>query len=263
MARSARVFGGVVTGLVAIFSFAMQGGCGTNDAAGPSTKPAGVAVVELFASQGCSSCPPAEAVLADVQKESAKAGRPVYPLVFHVDYWNHLGWADPFSDPAYTARQQGYASALHLDSLYTPQMIVNGRTQFVGSNRPQCDRAIADALATPATDAVTAVVTADDANGHKLVYTVEGPVADSVLNVAVVEDNLSTKVERGENGGQTLDQPSVVRWFKTVRLEKAGPGQISIPALRGVDSKNAHVLVYIQKSDSRTITGATAVALQS
>jgi hypothetical protein len=259
---SIRTFSGAVTGLIAIAAFAMHGGCATGDTAGPSTKPAGVAVVELFASQGCSSCPAAEAVLADVQKEAAKSGRAVYPLVFHVDYWNNLGWTDPFSDPAYTARQQGYSDSLHLANLYTPQMIVNGRNQFVGSHREQCERAISDALAAPAAVNITAAVTGDGSGGHKLAYTVGGEVGNSVLNVAVVEDGLSTKVERGENAGRTLDQPSVVRWFKVVQLETGGPGQVVIPSLSGVEIKNAHVVVYVQKSDDRAITGAAAAVFK-
>ncbi|MEO6849831.1 MAG: DUF1223 domain-containing protein, partial [Mucilaginibacter sp.] len=91
----------------------------------------GFAVVELFTSEGCSSCPPADAVVAKVQKESAN--KPVYILAYHVDYWNRLGWKDVFSSPEYSARQNQYAHWLKLSSVYTPQVVVNGRTEFVGS----------------------------------------------------------------------------------------------------------------------------------
>src|ERR1700712_5296387 len=89
----------------------------------------GFAVIELFTSEGCSSCPPADAVIAKVEKESAD--KPIYILAFHVDYWNRLGWKDVFSSAAYSARQNQYAQWLNLSSVYTPQVVVNGRTEFV------------------------------------------------------------------------------------------------------------------------------------
>src|ERR1700744_6104626 len=91
----------------------------------------GFAVIELFTSEGCSSCPPADALVARVQKESND--KPVYILAFHVDYWNRLGWKDVFSSAEYSERQNQYARWLKLSSVYTPQIVVNGRTEFVGS----------------------------------------------------------------------------------------------------------------------------------
>src|SRR5947209_8838656 len=92
----------------------------------PPARPVGVAVVELFTSQGCSSCPPADKLLTDLSRD----GRAIFTLAFHVDYWNRLGWADTFSDAAYSRRQEQYAKAFGLDDLYTPQMVVNGNKQF-------------------------------------------------------------------------------------------------------------------------------------
>src|SRR5882757_10188754 len=92
----------------------------------------GFAVVELFTSEGCSSCPSADALVAAVQKENKD--QPVYILAFHVDYWDRLGWKDAFSDAAYSDRQRAYASWLRLSSIYTPQVVVNGRKEFVGSD---------------------------------------------------------------------------------------------------------------------------------
>ena len=91
----------------------------------------GFAVVELFTSEGCSSCPPADALVAKVQKESA--GKPVYILAYHVDYWNRLGWKDAFSDAAYSARQKQYSHWIKGAEIYTPQAVINGRKEFVGS----------------------------------------------------------------------------------------------------------------------------------
>ena len=97
----------------------------------------GFAVVELFTSEGCSSCPPADALLAEQVRDAREHGRPVYCLAFQVDYWNRLGWADPYSDAGFSRRQNDYAQAFQSDRVYTPQVVVNGTEEFVGSDRAQ------------------------------------------------------------------------------------------------------------------------------
>src|SRR5207248_5820494 len=106
----------------------------------PKLGPAPV-VVELFTSQGCSSCPPADALIHDIANDPAMHGR-VIPLAFHVDYWDSLGWRDPFSSAEWTQRQARYASTMHLSSAYTPQAVVNGTREFVGSNRAALSAAL-------------------------------------------------------------------------------------------------------------------------
>ena len=105
-----------------------------------------VAVIELFTSQGCSSCPPADRLLAKTNRTSN--GRNIFTLSFHVDYWNRLGWADPFSQSAFSKRQEHYVSSLNASGSYTPQAVVNGTTEFVGSNESSLNRAIAKSLNT-------------------------------------------------------------------------------------------------------------------
>ena len=117
-----------------------------------SVEPAGgVAVVELFTSEGCSSCPPADAVLRDLAARADETGEPIYALSFHVDYWDRLGWADPYADAAHTARQRATAAAGGFDAgrVFTPAMIVGGADGFVGSNRRTAEARVAEALATP------------------------------------------------------------------------------------------------------------------
>jgi hypothetical protein len=97
-------------------------------------RPAPFAVVELFTSEGCSSCPPADRLLARIADEAAHSGQPVYALAFHVGYWDRLEWSDRFADPAFSRRQERYAAALGMPAVYTPEMIVNGRASFVGSD---------------------------------------------------------------------------------------------------------------------------------
>ncbi len=238
----------------------LRGGDAAAAAAQPSTRPSGIAVVELFTSQGCSSCPPAEEVLADLNSAAVRDDRPVFTLAFHVDYWNRLGWADRFSDAAYSDRQAQYSKAFRLDEVYTPQMVVNGQKQFVGSERVTAERAIAGALAERPRAEVTVAVQGSSRDGYRVHANVTG-VADeqAVVNVAVVEQGLSTEVMGGENSGRHLDEPSVVRWFKSVRVSDAG--EVALPPLTGVRTDHASVVVYAQRPGNGPILGAAATSL--
>ena len=118
-----------------------------------------VAVVELFTSQGCSSCPPADALLRKIHEYAEENKLPVYVLSFHVDYWNRLGWTDPYSDPTYTQRQRAYARHFGTDRVYTPQMIVGGEREFVGSNGKQAGVALQESLQASARVKVSVEVT--------------------------------------------------------------------------------------------------------
>jgi len=109
-----------------------------------------VAVIELFTSQGCSSCPPADKLLTETVNRAKAGQQSVYALSFHVDYWNRLGWSDPYSDARYSARQRQYARQLNTATIYTPQAVINGRQEFVGSNRTRLNTLLADALKHPA-----------------------------------------------------------------------------------------------------------------
>jgi len=197
--------------------------------------------------------------LGELAGAAARDGQPVYTLAFHVDYWNHLGWADPFSDAGYSERQRQYARTFSLDQIYTPQMVVNGRSQFVGSDRGAADRAIADALAAPAAVRLAVDIARSAGDDFRLRYAAPGVGADAVIHVAVVEQGLQTAVKRGENAGQQLDQPSVVRWFNTV--PGADHGTVAIPPLPAVAAGRASVVVFAQRSADGAVLGATAVPL--
>ena len=257
--RAVKACGYALVGAAVITAVALR-----TPAEAPATQPmasqSGVAVVELFTSQGCSSCPPADAALAELGSAAAREGRPVYALAFHVDYWNRLGWADPFSDAAFSRRQEDYARAFKLDQLYTPQMIVNGRTQFVGSDREAARRAVGDALAAPAVAHVTVSVTATRPDGYRVRPVVSGAPKDAVINVAVVERDLSTDVKAGENKGRRLEQPSTVRWFTTVPAADAQ--EIVIPALPSVRPEHASVIIFAQRPQNGPILGAAQARLR-
>lgn len=241
-------------------------GCAEPAAAGkdqaPKGKIVGVAVVELFTSEGCSSCPPADELLGELAKDARGHGRPVYVLAFHVDYWNYIGWTDPFSDAAYSRRQSQYAQAFRSEQVYTPQMVVNGRTQFVGSDRAKAKAAIANALATPPAANVRVEVAGMERAALRLSYHVDGAPAGSVLNAAVVEGGLSTRVPRGENTGRTLRHENVVRAFRAVTLEKAD-GQVRIDVPAAVRRENAAVIAYVQRPADMAVLGASSVPLSA
>ncbi|MFE9694310.1 DUF1223 domain-containing protein [Micromonospora sp. NPDC005806] len=223
----------------------------------------GFAVVEMFTSQGCNSCPPAEELLSEIDRDARERGQPVYALGFHVDYWDHLGWVDPYGDAAHTLRQEAYARAFRSGGLYTPQMIVNGTVEFVGSDRRQASSAIASALteeaATPLGLSVEDVAEGTDGRRRVVVnYQAERLPERAVLNVAVVERGLENDVPRGENAGRRLRQDGVVRAFTSGKLD-FGRGRVELEMPPQLDPRHASVVGYVQKDEDKTIVGAAAV----
>jgi hypothetical protein len=203
----------------------------------------GVAVVELFTSEGCSSCPPADAVLADLV--GARGGA-VYALAFHVDYWDDLGWPDRFASPDNTARQRAYARSFGTSGVYTPQMIVNGVEPFTGSNRARADQSIARALAQPATVALS--VRARPAGSDAIAVDYDAPNAppDAMLDVALVQRSASTEVRAGENAGRTLRHTNIVVVFVVAPLPRpTGSVVVHVPAF--VRRDNGDVIAYVQR----------------
>ncbi len=227
----------------------------------------GFAVVELFSSEGCSRCPPADAVLAELESEARRDDIDVYTLGFHVDYWDRLGWNDPYSDAAYSQRQREYGEALGLANVYTPQMIVNGKREFNGANGGAAKRSIQAALAEEPTAAVRVQVTRveDAERGYQVAYRIDGNVTGGMLRVAVVESGLSTQVERGENRGRTLKHENVVRLWKSLPLEgdAASGGVTRIELPQGVDAARASVVVYVQDAQTMRVWGAAGADLVS
>lgn len=228
-------------------------------------------VVELFTSEGCSSCPPADRLLARLEQAQPVAGAQVIAVEEHVDYWNQLGWTDPFSSPQYRARQNDYALAFHSSDMYTPQMVVNGQVAFVGTDMNRAYREIADAVRS-ATTFVNLGTHPNAKDGSLVDLSVEVDKAkaakwrDSSVFLAVTERNLSTFVPRGENSGRTLRHSSVVRSFGVigrVSPEGANGGQL-ISTLRlpaEWKRENLRAVVFVQERSSLRITGAGAIDL--
>lgn len=213
----------------------------------------GFAVVELFTSEGCSSCPPADELVARIEKESVN--KPVYILALHVDYWNRLGWKDVFSDAAYSKRQQDYAGYLHLQSVYTPQIVVNGKTEFVGSEENTLRNAIRNSLEKAPSARLFLNVRKENQDRLALSYNMEGTDKNTVLLVAIVQKQAQTKVERGENGGRTLAHVQIVRKLQQVALE-GNSGQTNITLPTGFDRQNWEVIGLLQNTSTGAVTGA-------
>ena len=215
-------------------------------------------VVELFTSQGCSSCPPADALLGELANDPALRGR-VIPLAFHVDYWNRLGWRDPFSSAEWSRRQYFYVRALGANSAYTPQMVVNGARQFVGSNRGALDKAMVE-LSHRRTAGIVRVKSA--ANAGKLDVVVDaqlppGAPRHDVL-IAVVEEGATTRVERGENSGRTLRDTAIVRIL--IRAGSVASGAFHRKLTVELDPSwgRVSVVAFLQNSETLAVGGAAA-----
>ena len=230
----------------------------TQESRGEENQSTGFAVVELFTSEGCSSCPPADDVLRELASEATRTGRHVYPLAFHVDYWNGLGWPDPHSSGMATARQQAYSRALGEQGVYTPEMIINGRDAFVGSSRSRAHRSIEAALSKPEASHIVLHATRSD-GGVSVDFAFSGaPTRASVLQVAWVQKEAVSQVKAGENAGRSLRHANVVRALQTVQLDgrQSGHTMFRLPG-----TGEGAIIAYLQDPESMAVTSAARVDL--
>jgi len=241
-----------------MFSFSLFSITGGIKAKSPSsTENKGFAVVELFTSEGCSSCPPADQLIAQMGKESLN--KPVYILAFHVDYWNRLGWKDVFSDHAYSLRQQQYSRWLNTNQVYTPQVVVNGNKELIGSQEGTLRNAVKGGLEAPSATHLNLSVVKADEKHVEVQYDADVINANEVLVLALVQKSGVTRVKRGENSGRTLSHVQIVRNLKTVVLNSKSSGNASLelpPDLRG---QHAEIIAFVQNSNTGAI-GAAAKA---
>lgn len=203
-------------------------------------------IVELFTSQGCSSCPQADQVLQDIADTQHAQ---VLPLSMHVDYWNYIGWEDPYSSAQATARQRAYGSAFSRRGIYTPQAVIDGQYETIGSYRRSVQSFIKDAQA-GMVDIPINLILNDDELTIMLPETSNLPASDII--VIGYESSLpATKVTRGENRGKTLSHPNVVR-----SLERVGPWRGEAATYTAKRPATEKLVVIIQQSGQRTILGA-------
>lgn len=217
-------------------------------------------IVELFTSEGCSSCPPADALLARLQREQPISAANVIALEEHVDYWDNLGWHDRFSSAIITARQGAYARRFRLDDSYTPQMVVDGDAQFVGNDSAKALDAVTRAAKSPKPGvAVQALMV----NGNHIAGQLRLPAsapAGAELYAALVQPQASTQVLRGENGGHTLNHVAVVRSLQRVPV-RGTSGDFSMTIPQGSPAVGLYVVTFLQRAGQGTILAAASVPL--
>ena len=222
-------------------------------------------IVELFTSEGCSSCPPADALLARMDKEQPVSNADIIVLEEHVDYWEKGGWHDRFSSSQYTDRQTQYAPRLKFNEVYTPQMIVDGSTQFVGNDAPSAINAVEAAAGKPKIALALANPVVD---GHRVASSVSAPASDTPLPKAdlyavLIDPSETTQVQAGENKGRHLDHVGVVRSMKRIgKLQDLGKGPLAfnLTAPSDMQPGNLRVVVFAQSSDLGPIKGAASVS---
>jgi hypothetical protein len=218
-------------------------------------------LVELFTSEGCSSCPPADRLLIELEKTQPIPGAAIIALSQHVDYWNRLGWTDPFSSPLYSTRQQQYSAVFRRDGVYTPQMVVDGAVEFVGSDSRAAFTAIASAARKPKTP-VEIACRADPASLRFTVRVPGPPSADSDVLLAVTENELQSDVKRGENSGRIMQHRGVVRKLQTIGRVRREPfaSEQTVPLEKYWSREHLTAVAFLQERSTRRVVGAVQIA---
>jgi len=206
------------------------------------------AVLELFTSEGCSSCPPADRLLPQLTTLDSN----VIPLSFHVDYWNHLGWTDPFSKAEFSERQRHYAERFHLESIYTPQLVINGEYELVGSSRSLAEADIKKALKEKS--AVTIQIDEVKKAGASLSVGchLEGDWKQTNITAVLVQKHAEVNVKAGENGGVHLSHTNVARSFNQMPAHQKLSFEMEIPT--DLAGENSRLIIYAQQKNLK-ITG--------
>ena len=215
------------------------------------------AVVELFTSEGCASCPSADAFFRELTAQAREDGLKIYTLGFHVGYQNDLNWTDPFSQEAFSDRQRAYANINKGKAAYTPQMVVNGQSAFSGNNFDLAQKAVNLALGVaPGAELKLSRLDYDEKKRRLSVsYLASGNSADAALKIAIVERGLVSDVTNGENAGLRLRHENTVRKFESKNL-KSPQGTLVIVIPKEVDIKNASLVGFLQNSRTLVILAA-------
>jgi hypothetical protein len=226
-------------------------------------------IVELFTSEGCSSCPPADALLKSLSEQQPVPGAKIIALEEHVDYWDRSGWKDPFSSAEFTERQNAYAHMYGKSGVYTPQMIVDGHMEFVGSRSSEAREIIEKAASQPKV-AIQLIPSPSPANGNaafdikvsNLSNLLSGHEAE--LWIAITEKGLYTDVKAGENAGEQLHHAPVVRAFhksSTFGGTKDYQTHANLKISPSWQRENLSFVAFAVDKNSRTIIGAASTTM--
>jgi hypothetical protein len=212
----------------------------------------GFAVLELFTSEGCSSCPPADELMGKIEKEYKD--EPVYLLSYHVDYWNRLGWKDRFSTAENSQRQQQYSRILN-SQVYTPQLVVNGKAEFVGSDENNIKNAIRKALFNSKKTNIELSATLSQQE-IKVQYKTSDTDPKNMLLINLVEKHSSTQVGKGENEGRHLHHWQIVHKQNQISLNKQPVGTTTFKLPDGFSPENWEVIAFIQNPKTGNTSGS-------
>jgi hypothetical protein len=221
-------------------------------------------LVELFTSEGCSSCPPADALLQQLDRSQPVAGAQLIVLSEHVDYWNHIGWTDPYSSRLFSDRQSAYSDRFRLNSVYTPQMVVDGTTQFVGNDSRLATQAIQKALTQQRVPVRVSEISLETPNllrahveARALTESAKAAKADIYLVVAL--DHAESQVLRGENGGRRLTHVGVVQSLTKIGRMETSKGfaqDVRVKFDSKTDLGNLRVIAFVQEAGQHQVLGA-------
>lgn len=246
-----QVFRAAAAALLVAAFVAAAGGAEIWAAGQPADEPP--VVVELFTSQGCSSCPPADALLAEL------AARPdVLALSLNVDYWDYIGWRDPYGSPVHTQRQRAYGQALNLHYVFTPQIVIDGRTSVVGSRREDVLNAIAAAKTRPKT---VEVAFAAGNGGSVIVPAGHAPAEGGTIWLVVYDRSQTTDVPRGENAGRTIENANVVRTLERLGTWMGERLEIPLNLDDAAASGRFGCAVIVQQGRIGPVLGAASMRL--
>ena len=226
-------------------------------------------LVELFTSEGCSSCPPADRFLEKLDRQPV-AGAEMIVLSEHVDYWNHIGWKDPYSAHVYSERQALYGKRFGLDSVYTPQMVVDGSSEFVGSNPALADEAFAKALSVPKISVHLSLLSADPSvvDVHLETGALEPSFGarEAEVQIAVALSRAESQVSSGENAGHRLAHVSVVRSLTKVGVLKRGQGlsqDVHLNLGPAPEFHNLRLVAFVQEPRQGRVLGAALLPVSA
>jgi hypothetical protein len=236
-----------------ISSFTLQNVIGKQEKKKVSNKTtnSGFAVLELFTSQGCSSCPPADIVLG---KYALQNNPNIFPLAFHVDYWNYIGWKDPFSKAQFSQRQNNYANIMNSQGNYTPQLIINGQHELVGSKESAIKEIVNEELAIKKQYTIVINKAIFNTNTITVEYNLDKTPSNTIINLALVKKEEFTSIKRGENNGLKQTNYNIVYDFKTV---SSSSNNETFEFKKEWITSDFLIVAYLQNSESGKVLTAS------
>ena len=243
-------------------------GASSETAPSPNSRPP--ILIELFTSEGCSSCPPADTFLEKLDSVQPVPTAELIVLSEHVDYWNHDGWKDPFSSAFYSDRQNDYKSRFGLKSVYTPEMVVDGASEFLGSDAHSAERALTQAIKSPKIPVTLSRLSIDASNTLQVHIESDALPASSRekeadVYVAVALHHAESDVLRGENAGHRLAYANVAQTLKDVGVLRRGQAfsqDVSLKLEPGTDKNNLRIIAFVQEKHQGKVLGATIHSIE-